>query len=278
LLQLICWVVSVRSGSERRSVVAAAIGGLAAGLATLMRPSWLLFTPAAALLEVLFFRGNWRHARVGATMTAALALTLLPWWVRNYEVTGRFVPTTLQVGASLYDGLSPTANGASDMRFVEKFYREQRAADAGQAGELPATFEYRLDRRMRAAAIEWASQHPASVVRLMRVKLLRMWSPWPNAADMQSWTFRVAVALTYTPLVVLGAWGGCVSWRRGWPYRLCLLPAVYFTCLHVVFVSSIRYREPAMLPLIVLAAGLIGGCWQSDSRSPAVSRANLLSG
>jgi hypothetical protein len=30
------------------------------------------------------------------------------------------------------------------------------------------------------------------------------------------------------------------------------------TLLHVVFVSSIRYREPAMLALLALAAGEIG--------------------
>ena len=84
-----------------------------------------------------------------------------------------------------------------------------------------------------------------------------MWSPWPNAADMQSWGFRLALLLSYTPIVVLAAWGLIRSCRGGWPYVLCALPAAYFTGLHVIFVSSVRYREPAMLALIVLA----GGAW-----------------
>jgi hypothetical protein len=58
---------------------------------------------------------------------------------------------------------------------------------------------------------------------------------------------------------MIGLWFG---WRHGWPAILCALPAVYFTCLHLVFVSSIRYREPAMLTWIVLAALGVVTCWR----------------
>jgi hypothetical protein len=192
-------------------------------------------------------------------MLAAMCLTMSPWWIHNYAVAGRFVPTSLQVGASLYDGLNPAATGASDMRFVPRFVQEQRTADAADDTPLDGIFEDRLDRRMRDASISWALQNPKRVLELAGIKLARMWNLWPNAAEFRSSTLRLALAATYGPVILLALVGAWRFARRGWPFVLCWLPAIYFTCLHVIFVSSIRYRQPAMLPLIVLAAAAIIG-------------------
>jgi hypothetical protein len=125
--------------------------GIAGGLATLMRPSWMLFLPFAALIGFAAVRDTRKHAIVCLVMLIGLCLTMLPWWARNYRVAGRFVPTTLQVGASLYDGISPMATGASDMRFVGQFVTEQRVADAQLGADTRGLFEDRLDARMRRA-------------------------------------------------------------------------------------------------------------------------------
>jgi len=231
------------------------VGGIAGGLATLMRPSWLLFVPFAGGIGLVAYGDRRRHAVMMATMLAGLCLTMLPWWIRNYRIAGRFVPTSLQIGASLYDGISPTANGASDMSFVGQFVAEQRQADAEPGADLHGLFEDRLDRRMRNAALDWAREHPGKVLALAGRKFLRIWSFLPNASEFQSRWLRLVLALTYAPVIALALVGVWRFARRDWPYLLCLLPALYFTCLHVIFVSSIRYRQPAMLPLIVLAAG-----------------------
>jgi len=88
---------------------------------------------------------------------------------------------------------------------------------------------------------------------------LRIWNVWPNEPSLRGVSVRLLVAATYVPLLCLAIVG---AWRYtpwGWPYVLAWLPAVYFTLLHMVFVGSLRYREPAMLALIVLAAGVLAG-------------------
>ncbi len=256
MLNLIFWALAWRA-SAKPLLGWSLASGIAAGLATLMRPSWLLFLPFAAVIGFATVRDTRKHYLVCLVMLLGLCLTLLPWWVRNYRVAGRFVPTTLQVGASLYDGISPTATGASDMQFVGQFVAEQRAADAQPGASTTGLFEDRLDARLRRASIDWARTNPWRVLTLVKVKLARMWSPVPNANEFQSRWLRLILAATYTPVIALALVGAWRFARRDWPYLLCVLPALYFTCLHIIFVSSIRYRQPAMLPLIILAAGVI---------------------
>jgi 4-amino-4-deoxy-L-arabinose transferase-like glycosyltransferase len=278
LLQLCCWTVAWRAGSLRRQAAWALAGGLAAGLATLMRPSWLLFTPFAVAIGALRPADGRRQGWLGLWLVIGLAVAMAPWWFRNWQVTGRFVPTTLQVGESLYDGLNPQATGASEMRFVDRFRAELRAEDAAN----PATasrgdcFESRLDRRMRDAAVAWAVGHPGRVAQLAVIKFVRIWNVWPNEASLRNWSFRAVIALTYLPVLLAGLWGIWRTAGRGWPYVLCLLPAVYFTGLHMIFVGSIRYRQPALLVLLVPAAGMVVQWWR-NMRTPCAHSAGQAS-
>lgn len=251
--QLAAWVASWHTSGNGRSLAWSAASGCLAGLATLVRPSWLLFVPLALAIGLVLCAERRRMFVAGLVILAAMMVTMLPWWFRNAAVVGHFVPTTLQVGASLYDGLNPQADGSSQMDFVPEFERHERRSPSD--GDEP--FEYRLDRRLRHAAIDWAREHPAKVSALVAVKFTRMWNVWPNNREQRGWLVRVLCAATYVPVMVLanvGVWRMRGNW---WPVALCWLPAVYLTLLHVVFVSSIRYREPAMLGLIVLAAAAV---------------------
>lgn len=260
--QVLAWTWACVTDKSRQANGLAAAAGALAGLATLTRPSWLLFTPLAIVVSMVFSRTRERHMKVGIVMLCAMAVTMAPWWIRNADALRAFVPTTTQVGASLYDGLRPGATGASDMSFVPRVEREFRRRRGLGEETRRQSYEVALNRFFAAKALQHAGENPAPVARLAVVKLARMWNIWPNEASLRSWPMRLTVAAGYLPIVALGLVGAWRFSRRGWPYVLCWLPAVYFSLLHMVFVGSIRYRQPPMLLLIVLAAGCASALWQ----------------
>jgi hypothetical protein len=170
-----------------------------------------------------------------------MSLLMSPWWVRNWSVYGRFVPTALWLGASLYDGINPDATGASDMRFLSD-------------PQIWPLDEQDQDAELTRRAIGYARKEPLRVATLALVKLGRYWSPWPNAEGFKSLYSALGGAIVEVPifaLMALGFWD-----RRRDPRALVLLagPLLYFCGLHVVFASSMRYRVPGEIPALTLAA------------------------
>lgn len=228
---------------RRAAVGWAVLTGAAAGAAVLVRPSWALYVPAMLGAWVALSRGASRGAalRRAALVALAAAAVMAPWWARNARVYGRFVPTALWMGASLYDGLNPSATGASDMRFLED-------------PEFWPLDEEAQDAALRDRALAFARSHPARVAVLAAVKAARFLSPWPNAEGFRSPLLAAASAALVLPqfaLIALGAWD-----RRRDARALALLglPLAYTLLLHLVFVSSMRYRVPVAVPAFGLAA------------------------
>ena len=260
LLQLTLWLLAQRTASRAKSSTLAALAGCAAGAATLMRPSWLLFTPLVALFAWLVSKPRAQQLRLAACTLLGLAVTMSPWWWRNTRAMGHFVPTSLQVGASWFDAWSPTATGASNLQPAEA-----RAAELRAEGFPPGVnAEYEIDRRLRQEAWQWARQHPVRAFQLAAIKFARMWNIWPNEPAFQSVAIGSAIAISYA-FVLLTSLAGTWQFRRlGWPVALLWTPAVYLSAIHMIFVGSIRYREPAMLPLMVLGAAWLVSRYQSS--------------
>jgi 4-amino-4-deoxy-L-arabinose transferase-like glycosyltransferase len=245
---------SAQTGTSMR-VLGAALGvGLASGAAALIRPSWGLFVPimiAGLLWSVLRSVGpvgaQWRLVlRTGLAMALGLVILMAPWWVRNWRIYGRFVPTAVWMGASLYDGLNPDATGASNMDFLG-------------APEFWPRDELDQDRELMRRALQFARQEPGRVAHLAWIKLGRYWCPWPNAEGFRSPLVAVASAVVMVP-VLAGIGLGLFRLRRDLRAWILLAgPLFYFCLVHMVFASSMRYRIPAEVPAMGLAAvGFLG--------------------
>jgi hypothetical protein len=267
LIYLFMWQVAWESDSIRRGIVLGVGAGCIGGLAILARPSWLLFAPLLFAIGMLLGPQRGKHAALFGGTILGTVLVMTPWWIRNASITGEFVLTTLQVGPSLYDGLHAGATGGSDegMAFMAQFAEEQRIADTA-SGKLRSTFEFRLNRRAQLASIEWVTEHPTEVALLAWRKFLRTWSLWPNGEDIGSGTLRLALTVGCFSILTLACMGSFRQRTRHietgvWSVNFYWLPAVYFTLLHMVFVGSIRYREPAVLVLTVLAGLGLASVW-----------------
>jgi len=228
--------------------------GVAFGLATLMRPSALLWLPFLAVAQLLIWRHLLPSWRVWAGVVAGFVLVMSPWWVRNYCLTGRIILTTTQVGASLYDGWNPRADGSSNMDFVPEKLREvqRRNPDAG-----PLFWELELDRQLKREAVRWALENPATVLWLAFVKFRRFWNVVPNDPGFNVFPVNLTMAVTAVATFALAIVGALRCFRHPVVLMTCILPAVYFTLLHVVFVSSLRYRMPVVPGLIILASAAL---------------------
>ena len=192
-----------------------------------------------------------------AAFVFAMAVVMSPWWIRNYTVTGKFVPTTLQVGASLYDGWHPGASGSSDenMDFVLGFVIDQQAEDAllANSGQpLESTLEWRIDQRMQKAALAWAWENPSDVVRLSLVKSAKTWNPLPVAREVSAMV-RWSEAAGYT-VILLTAILGIYRLQQLPGAWLFAMPCLYLAILHAIFIGSVRYRQPGVVLLCPLAA------------------------
>jgi 4-amino-4-deoxy-L-arabinose transferase-like glycosyltransferase len=262
------WIANGSEQGARRELLFAFIVGAASGFAILARPSWALFVPIMmagfAWGLVRMPRRRRLHAIALARVTAMMVLGVLivmgPWWVRNARIYGRFVPTALWMGASLYDGLNPAATGASNMDFLT-------APDVWPLDELDR------ERELTHRALVFALEQPRRTLELALIKLRRYWSPWPSALGFRSPLLAVTSTLAVVPLWVLLILG---LWQRRRDLRAWVLlagPLLYFCTLHMVFASSMRYRIPVEVPAMGLAAiglGSIGRKQEEDARPKSV--------
>ncbi|MFM8263383.1 MAG: hypothetical protein ACKN9S_13980 [Pirellula sp.] len=252
---------------------------IAFGGACLARPSWGLWPLVVfSFLLIASKPVSWFYLRklffCGLVFLGVVVLVMAPWWVRNYTITGKFVPTTLQVGASLYDGWHPGASGSSDenmefsMQAMHRIVQEESMlANPGEV--LESTLEWRIDRRLHKEAWEWAIGNPSDALRLGLIKFRKTWSPVPQARELSNRWVRWWEALSYLLIVVLSVLGlyRLRVDRKRWADGIWMaLPCVYLAILHMVFVGSVRYRQPGVLVLCGLAGIGLASLWLNKDR------------
>ena len=254
------------SASQRPSTWRAMLAGGCLALATLCRATFLPFIILAALALPTFARGSRQRLRVFGSFTAAAALVLSPWVVRNQIRFGRPIVATTHGGYTLFLANNPSfyqylRTGAwGTVWDADEFNRAWRA----RATRTRPADEIRNDRLAYRRAWQTIRQEPGTFVYSCAVRAGRLWAPLPHRVDPREAAARqclrylvglwylVELALAVIGLVALsrGVRRG-ETWRATWLWGILL--AACFTAIHALYWSNLRMRAPLM-PVVALVA------------------------
>jgi 4-amino-4-deoxy-L-arabinose transferase-like glycosyltransferase len=249
--------------------------GLAVGAAAMVKAVAL---PYAALFMLAYL--GWRRAREGswsgaaralvpiAAMGCGMAIVILPWTYRNYEVTGRFVLVSGNASGEFLRGYvfaqdryyllrdKPYEVGENEANNMQR----ELFAKKGLVWERDET---ETEKVQNEAAREKLRSDPGAFVRKFFIGLAMFW---------------YVVTTRLNSLVVgalaLGGWAcAVVAWVRGHPrkemFLFVLLPIVTLNLTYAAVLALGRYSAPCIPLLMVLASGGIAWIFERRGASPA---------
>ena len=253
----------IRSGGYLRLVAAS----VAIGLASLTRPYALLLVPL--LMLVLTIRGRSRAVPrlVELVLLPALVVAvLLPWWIRNYHVHGRFVLVATNGGSTFYGANNDTV--VTEPRLfgywvttVDLPYRDLIEAQPDEVSQ--DKMEWKL-------GIDWLRAHPEKIPQMTVYKLGRLLI-WPSDFDEG---FKILRSISYAPYLLLMLLGAayCATHRECWsPEWLVVHGSIIATLITaVIFWGCARFRDVNLSMLMLYC--VYGFAWLkyvAVARSPS---------
>ncbi len=256
---------------ERPSLRWAWVAGVVVGLATLTRPVTLLF-PATIALALGWLRPGTPRERwlAWAAFTAAMALTLAPRTIGNFQRTSRFIPVNAQTGAAFWPmtvtDLHPDSDNFPWVPLWQQRGASALAARLGPAAHNPDIFQQQpipVDAALSSLAASQFRAQPAVYFQNVAHNLVFFWtgdsrrvlrefqfyqfadkSPPPDAPPVRYFIYMSAALHL---LAAVGLLIGC--WRRN---RVIVLAGSLFLALwalHALVYLDARYLY-ARLPFL----------------------------
>jgi 4-amino-4-deoxy-L-arabinose transferase-like glycosyltransferase len=246
LLLLLVYLAFVCRGRPRAA--ASVAQGAALGLTILSLPTAMSLVPAAFAWSL---RGK-RPILLGLLVIATAAAVVVPWTVRNYIVTGEFIPVSVSGGAAFLLGNNPLATASSGSS-IPYPYDLQAIRRGSRPGEW--------DRLCWQRGLLYVREHPGRALRLYGAKLLNLYRFYPSTQTKNEFTnsrTNLISAATYGPMLLLALVGLWIERRRWRLYLPILLTIGVFTIVYPAFTTNVRYRLPIDAYFILFCSVAIG--------------------
>jgi hypothetical protein len=252
-------------GRRRRDYV---VCGGVLGLTVLIRSTPILF-PLVLVGYLLVFerQGNPKLAILlnAALMITAMFVVLSPWIIRNYSLTGKFIPTASVVGISAYTGQYLCEHLSGNNLYVdEDLDREAGRERASLARELGYPFrdgyyqafyssadEVSFSNYLLKRVIGKYRQSPMLFVSCVRSNLFNLWFA---GKTLRATIMNLIVQLPFLILAVIGAVLAVRNNRLKIIAPLALL-IIYYVAVFVPILAQARYSVP-LIPFLSILASL----------------------
>jgi 4-amino-4-deoxy-L-arabinose transferase-like glycosyltransferase len=255
--------------------------GVLLGLLSLTRPNGLLVLVLFLFwVAILVWRKllPWRFfAKGAAVITLITAIFVIPWTIRNYNVTHTLVPVATGDGTVLLGAYNtssvylPSYPGGFPGSWINPLVSSPAIADKYPDFCVPAC-EVARDTYFRAQAIHWIENNLRLMPHLLKLHFINMWRPATYESDLPVDTFfyfrssKLVLKMMETfPIAVfiLAGLGLTLTLHR-WRELLFLYLMILLTIAQcVIFYGIPRFRAPIEPILILLGSGVI---WWITSR------------
>lgn len=240
-----------------------AMAGVVNGLAMLVKSS------VAPVLPVLFLYRTWKtpdklmRSKIFAGMVIcgfATVLIMAPWIVRNYRVSGEFIPTMTVGGLAAFQGayfIQHLDSHRENVEIMEQAADEQvaiaNAMGLKQKGRFFPQFprvsdEVLFYRELGRRAMDGYKHDPRLILRGI---VHNTWAFWAGGRTLKVELLNAIVAL---PFLGLSGIGLAVGIRKGLAVFQFFLITVAFIVPHLLILAMARYYIPIVPFVAILAA------------------------
>jgi hypothetical protein len=260
---LLCFVLSCFFYATTRLVRdprpgSAGAAGLCAGLCAVTLSTFFGVCLALCLWALAWF---WRRSN-GLVLAAAFfsAMAVLPalWVGRNLAVFHRLIPGSTLGGYNLYTALVvPEEFRGTDQEGVYE------AKDSRWSTIVAMSPLMSDDGSQQAAFIEasksYIKAHPGYYLRHVGRQAVKLWRfyPYPRKYSHSYVWIKTLSLLSDGWIIPLGLWGLFLFWKRSPQVPLFAVVIGSATGVYALVSAIVRYRLPLMIPLMILAAGVL---------------------
>ena len=241
--------------------------GCLVGFATLIKAVGLLLLPVCVFILLIYGKVHvFKKIVPGLCVLLGFCIIAAPWTIRNYLVSGDFIPVATGGGYSLWVGYNRISDGREEGELQEPVLAKYIAAREAVASPFRVGEEERsvppgymrpvhispdLDAAFKDVAVkEIISDIPGALILVVK-KMGRLWFSIFRTTN--QWA-QIYVYFLQVPILLFALIGVMSLWRRNVKTAGLWLPILGLTFFYGLIVSTLRYSMPLMSVVLLFSA------------------------